>query len=54
MVVPAKEAAAAVALLESTTLREYLDARRTEPHAVGMYPKKEVRRACARLVRLRG
>ncbi len=50
--VPAKEAAAAVALLESTTLREYLDARHSEPHARGMEPKKEARslsRAHARI-----
>jgi hypothetical protein len=51
MVVPAKEAAAAVALLESTTLREYLDTRHAEPHAIGMYPKQEV--CCARVTALR-
>jgi hypothetical protein len=47
MAVSAKEAAAAVELLGHTTLGDYLLARHSEPHAIGMHPKKEVRRARA-------
>ena len=44
MSVPAKEAAAAVAAREATTVGEYLRSRRSEPHPAGLKPHDEARR----------